>query len=84
MSAPTNRGKILVEQSYVIDGRPVDKVASFCGLDVYRNSRPEEEKLLLYFVQKGVVVQTQTVEADMGQGVGYISDCTFHSDYERG
>ena len=66
-----------VEKKYVINGTPVDQVATFAGITVYRNSGDAEEEVGLYFAKNGKVVQSLYVSAECGQNMGYISELTF-------
>lgn len=65
-----------VKKDYTIDGKIVNKVTTFCGLEVYENSKGSDD-LTLYFCKQQTVVQTLEVTADCGQNVGYIAGFEF-------
>lgn len=64
-----------VEQSFVIDGKVVSKTNMSVGIyTVYEVYAEDNVDATLYFVDKdNNVVSSMGIEADMGQGCGYIS-----------
>lgn len=65
-----------VKKDYTIDGKVVQKVANFCGLEVYEKTGNNDD-LTFYFCKQQTVVQTLNVTADCGQNVGYIAGFEF-------
>lgn len=61
----------------VIDGTPVKflfKMSGVAGYHVYKREEDYASRATLFFVDgKDEVVDTIEIEADMGQGCGYIS-----------
>ncbi|MEE8598391.1 MAG: hypothetical protein V3S69_02565 [Dehalococcoidales bacterium] len=64
-----------LDHGYFIDGRQVEKVASFHGVDVYNASGDVSETL--YFVKKDEIVQTLHITADCNQNTGYVDGLEF-------
>ena len=66
-----------IQQSHVIDGVVVEKIASFSGLNVFSHE-PDDDRTSLFFCdQKGKVVQKLLIAADCIQNCGFISDLDF-------
>lgn len=64
-----------VEQSFVIEGKVVTKTGMSVGVySVYEVYEEGKTNATLYFVDKdNNVVSSMCIEADMGQGCGYVS-----------
>lgn len=66
-----------LKKSFTIDGVVVEETnKTVAGHKVYMNENSEyEDDLTLYLVDKDMKVRSVLkVEADMGQGTGYVSD----------
>lgn len=63
--------KLAVEERFVIDGSPVDKVASFGDITIYQsdnsNSSGSFDEAVLYFTKKNIVIQKLEIGADCDQ-----------------
>lgn len=70
-----------VESKYVIDGRVVNFYAEFSGMKIYTLDSNDDTKVEFYFTEgvNNEVIKKLIVEADMGQGTGYISNFEFMS-----
>lgn len=64
-----------VENKFVIDGHPVEEVFKSGKFKVYEYGNDVSK--IIYFTESEIVITRLNISADMGQGVGYISDCRF-------
>jgi len=64
-----------VENKFVIDGLPVEKLATFADITVY--SVGDDCQKTVYFTVDSVVVQVLNITANMSQSVGYIDTFQF-------
>lgn len=66
-----------LKQSLTIGVEQVEKVGAFSDITVYRSTTYDSTGLRLFFVKDGVAVQCLDVDADMGQGTGFVSSFEF-------
>lgn len=72
---------MLVSHSVIINNRPVKKMHSFNGMEIYQEEASNDDNgARLYFTKNEKVIQIMDIEADMGQGIGYVSDINFKSE----
>lgn len=69
---------IKVKQSTTIDGKVVKLAGSIAGVDIYHSDLDCDTTLFLADCN-GNVLGTIKVEADMGQGCGYVSSIEVES-----
>lgn len=65
-----------VDTVFSIDGKIVDRVFTRGNIHVYEYELDDDERIL-YFVQGGLVIFTQRIEAGGRQNEGFISSVTF-------
>lgn len=71
-----------VKQSLTIGDERVETSEAFDGITVYKSLSGPADGLRLFFVKDGTVIQILDVEADMGQGTGFVSGFSFSTPKE--
>lgn len=70
-----------VESKYMIEGKVVEKIYSFCGFDVYQHKvNNQDGEVILFFTKEEYVMSQLLIEADCGQNCGYISNLEFRKE----
>lgn len=61
-----------LEKSFTIDGQVVEHIGGQGNLDYY--TRNDGDGKILYIARDKAIIGKLSIEADMGQGVGFVSE----------